>query len=72
MRRWKKNTNPTPKNSNEVCSFLGLGSYYKHFIDHFTNEGHCLDDLISPVATEAKCWGTNKNVNHKIEKIKTR
>ena len=34
----KVKTWPVPKNTKEVQSFLGLASYYRHFIAHFTKK----------------------------------
>ena len=55
---------PKPKIAKEVHSFLGLASYYQHFMDHFASKAWCLHDLIGPDATKSKCWGKNIIVKH--------
>ena len=50
----KVNTWPVPKNIKEVQSFLGLASYYRHFIPHFAKKAQCLHELVGPTASKPK------------------
>ena len=43
-----------PKNIKEVQSFLGLASYYRHFIPHFAKKARCLHELVGPTASKPK------------------
>ena len=43
-----------PKNIKEVQSFLGLASYYRHFILHFAKKTQCLHKLVGPTASKPK------------------
>ena len=65
---------PFPKNSegkklahSKECQkgalFLHLVSYYRHFINHFTNKAQCLHDLIGPIMSKSKGYGKIKNKN---------
>ena len=45
---------PVPKNIKEVQSFLGLASYYRHFIPHFAKKAQCLHELVGPTASKPK------------------
>ena len=45
---------PVPKNIKEVQSFLGLASYYRHFILHFAKKAQCLHELVGPTARKPK------------------
>ena len=45
---------PTPTNAKEVHSFIGLASYYRRFIPHFTRMAAPLHALIVPAATKNK------------------
>ena len=42
------------KNIEEVQSFLGVASYYRHFILHFAKKAHCLHELVGPTASKPK------------------
>ena len=35
-------------------SFLGLASYYRHFILHFARKAQCLHELVGPTASKPK------------------
>ena len=35
-------------------SFLGLASYYRHFIPHFAKKAQCLHELVGPTASKPK------------------
>ena len=48
----KVKTWPVPKNIKEVQSFLGLASYYRHFIPHFAKKARCLHELVDPTASK--------------------
>ena len=50
----KVKTWPVPKNIKEVQSFLGLASYYRHFIPHFAKKAQCLHKLVGPTASKPK------------------
>ena len=50
----KVKTWPVPKNTKEVQSFLGLASYYRHFIPHFAKKAQCLHELVGPTASKPK------------------
>ena len=50
----KVKTWPLPKNIKEVQSFLGLASYYRHFIPHFAKKAWCLHELVGPAASKPK------------------
>ena len=50
----KVKTWPVPKNIKEVQSFLGLASYYRHFIPHFAKKARCLHELVGPTASKPK------------------
>ena len=50
----KVKTWPVPKNIKEVQSFLGLASYYRHFILHFAEKAWCLHELVGPTASKPK------------------
>ena len=50
----KVKTWPVPKNIKEVESFLGLASYYRHFIPHFAKKAQCLHELVGPTASKPK------------------
>ena len=50
----KVKTWPVPKNIKEVQSFLGLASYYRHFIPHFAKKAWCLHELVGPTASKRK------------------
>ena len=50
----KVKTWPVPKNIKEVQSFLGLASYYRHFIPHFAKKAWCLHELVGPTASKPK------------------
>ena len=50
----KVKTLPVPKNIKEVQSFLGLASYYRHFIPHFPKKAGCLHELVGPTASKPK------------------
>ena len=50
----KVKTWPVPKNIKEVQSFLGLASYYRHFIPHFAKKAWCLHELVGPAASKPK------------------
>ena len=69
----KVKTWPVPKNIKEVQSFLGLASYYRHFIPYFTKKAWCLHELVGPTAskpksrTKARAKGTEAAVNIPIE-----
>ena len=69
----KVKTWPVPKNIKEVQSFLGLASYYRHFIPHFTKKAWCLHELVGPTAskpksrTKARAKETEAAVNIPIE-----
>ena len=39
---------PVPSNQKEFHSFLGLTSYYRHFIPKFIAISKCLNELVSP------------------------
>ena len=56
----KVKTWPVPKNTKEVQSFLGLASYYRHFIPHFANKAQCLHELIGPTASKPRRKARNK------------
>ena len=45
---------PTPTNSKEVHSFIGLASYYRRFIPNFTKWAGPLHALIIPASTQYK------------------
>ena len=45
---------PTPKNSKEVHSFIGLASYYRRFIPNFAKWAGPLHALIIPTSTQYK------------------
>ena len=45
---------PVPKNIKEVQSVLGLASYYRCFIPHFTMKAQCLHELVGPTASKPK------------------
>ena len=45
---------PTPTNSKEVHSFIGLASYYRRFIPNFAKWAGPLHTLIIPVSTQYK------------------
>ena len=49
MKTW-----PVPKTIKEVQSFLGLASYYRHFIPHFAKKAWCLHELVGPTASKPK------------------
>ena len=69
----KVKTWPVPKNIKEVQSFLGLASYYRCFIPHFTKKAWCLHELVGPTAsnpksrTKARVKETKAAVNIPIE-----
>ena len=69
----KVKTWPVPKNIKEVQSFLGLASYYRHFIPHFAKKAWCLHELVGPTAskpksrTKARVKETEAAVNKPIE-----
>ena len=69
----KVKTWPVPKNIKEVQSFLGLASYYRHFIPHFAKKAWCLHELVGPTAskpksrTKARVKETEAAVNVPIE-----
>ena len=48
----KVKTWPVPKDIKEVQSFLGLASYYRHFIPHFAKKAQCLHELVGPTASK--------------------
>ena len=48
----KVKTWPVPKNIKEVQSFLGLASYYRHFILHFAKKAWCLHELVGPTTSK--------------------
>ena len=48
----KVKTWPVPKTIKEVQSFLGLASYYRHFIPHFAKKAQCLHELVGPTASK--------------------
>ena len=50
----KVKTWPVPKTIKEVQSFLGLASYYRHFIPHFAKKARCLHELVGPTASKPK------------------
>ena len=50
----KVKTWPVPKNIKEVQSFLGLASYYRHFIPHFPKKAQCFHELVGPTASKPK------------------
>ena len=50
----KVKTWPVPKTIKEVQSFLGLASYYRHFIPHFAKKAQCLHELVGPNASKPK------------------
>ena len=50
----KVKTWPVPKTIKEVQSFLGLASYYRHFIPHFAKKAWCLHELVGPTASKPK------------------
>ena len=50
----KVKTLPVPKNIKEAQSFLGLASYYRHFIPHFAKKARCLHELVGPSASKPK------------------
>ena len=50
----KVKTWPVPKNIKEVQSFLGLASYYRHFIPHLAKKAQCLHEVIGPTASKPK------------------
>ena len=50
----KVKTWPVPKNIKEVQSFLGLASYYRHFIPHFAKKARCLHELVGLTASKSK------------------
>ena len=50
----KVKTWPVPKNIKEGQSFLGLASYYRHFIPHFAKKAQCLHELVGPTASKPK------------------
>ena len=53
--RWDKvKTWPVPKNIKGVQSFLGLASYYRHFIPHFAKKAQSLHELVGPTASKPK------------------
>ena len=56
----KVKTWPVPKNTKEVQSFLGLASYYRHFIPHFAKKAWCLHELVGPTASKPKREARNK------------
>ena len=37
-----------------MWSFLGLASYYRHFIPHFAKKAQCLHELVGPTASKPK------------------
>ena len=39
---------PVPSNQKELHSFLGLASYYRHFIPKFAVISKCLHELVGP------------------------
>ena len=43
---------PVPKIIKDVQSFLGLASYYRHFIPHFAKKAGCLHELVGPTASK--------------------
>ena len=50
----KVQTWPVPKNIKEVQSFLGLGSYYRWFIDKFAEKAWCLHELVGPTSNKRR------------------
>ena len=50
----KVKTWPVPKTIKEVQSFLGLASYYRHFIPHFAKKAQCLHELVGSTASKPK------------------
>ena len=49
----KVKTWPVQKiNTKEVQSFLGLASYYRHFIPHFAKKTQCLHELVGPTGSK--------------------
>ena len=56
----KVKTWPVTKNTKEVQSFLGLASYYRHFIPHFTKKAWCLHELVGPTASKPSRKARNK------------
>ena len=50
----KVKTWPVPKNIKEVQSFLGLASYYRHFMPYFAKKAWCLHELVGPTASKHK------------------
>ena len=51
---------PVPKNTKDVQSFLGLASYYRHFIPHFAKKAQCLHELVGPTASKPSRKARNK------------
>ena len=49
---------PTPTSATEVKSFLGLCSYYRRFIPHFSNIAHPLHQCATTVPF---CWSTESD-----------
>ena len=45
---------PIPTNAKEVCSFLGLTSYYQGFIPKFAWIAQCLHALVGPMSNKHK------------------
>ena len=45
---------PVPMSAKELHSFLGLTSYYFHFISKFAATAKCLQDLIGPTNVKRK------------------
>ena len=49
---------PTPKNADQVSSFIGLASYYRRFIRNFAEKAHALTNLTRK--SVAWQWGADK------------
>ena len=45
---------PVPMSAKELHSFLGLASYYHHFIPNFAAIAKCLHDLVGPTNVKRK------------------
>ena len=45
-----------PKNTTQVCSFLGLANYYWHFIEKFSQKAAPLTGLLKKGEDVVKAW----------------